>query len=114
MSVAFSFSRACKIREWFEYRFDDKPDVIRSFARVFPRALGAPPRVRADTDARMCKGGSSLSLTSRAGGAPLADLNCTRRGDGDGTISCASITGSMGGSKKKEKNKRHTATREGG
>lgn len=50
-------------------------------ARVFPR-------VRADTRILAhVERGSSLSLTSLAGGAPLAGLNCTRRraqGEGAG------------------------------
>lgn len=78
--------------------FANEPEVVRSFARVFPRALGA----------RMHEGDGLSSLTSLASKAPLADLNCTRREGGglDETISCASITEK--GVKKKRKNKRHT------
>lgn len=84
--VVLHFNLAERARSesgWLECSFVDEPDVVRFFARVFSTC--APPRVRADTDARMCKEGSSLSLTSLAGGAPLADLNCTRCGNGKRT-----------------------------
>lgn len=56
-------------------------------------------------------------VRSLAGGAPLANLNCTRRGHENGktneTILCASVTGSTGGNKKKEK-KQETHSDESG
>jgi len=80
-------------------------------------------RVHTDTDACICEGGSSLSLTSLASVASLADLNCTRRGGGRNGLSRVPLLKSEReresvcvcvcvGESVKRKNKRHTRRRE--